>query len=513
MDLLIQNFEVLANAPGGVPKLRELILRLAKEGRLVPQLPHETPVRGGSTPSETPINVEVLPTNWRTVRLREALETRSGNSKLIKGRLCEAPRPELFQGFSASGPDVWCDAYEHEGEAIVVSAVGARCGKAFKATGKWSAIANTHIVRADPDLFIFDFAFLLLNDESFWVRGGSAQPFVKFPPSLDRFYAIPPLAEQHRIVAKVDELMGLCDVLEARQEEARKTQAALTRSALHHLTTATAPAEFSNRLVRRSPQGEVGWNFIADHFPQLIARPENVAELRRAILQLAVMGRLVPQSTAEISQSVPVLHKDKQPFPIPENWAWTRLADIDDPDRGITYGVLVPGPEVETGVPLIRVQDLHPSDPFESPTKRIAKTVADQYQRTVLKGDEVLVGVVGSIGRIGVVPDAWRGAVIARAVCRVVPSPILDRRYLLTALQAPMAQDFFTSTTRTLAQPTLNVGQLEGTPIPLPPLAEQHRIVAKVDELMKLCDELEAGLTRERAEADRLFDAMAARLR
>lgn len=76
-----------------------------------------------------------------------------------------------------------------------------------------------------------------------------------------------------------------------------------------------------------------------------------------------------------------------------------------------------------------------------------------------------------------------------------------------------MAQDFFTSTTRTLAQPTLNVGQLEGTPIPLPPLAEQHRIVAKVDELMKLCDELEAGLTRERAEADRLFDAMAARLR
>jgi type I restriction enzyme S subunit len=71
-------------------------------------------------------------------------------------------------------------------------------------------------------------------------------------------------------------------------------------------------------------------------------------------------------------------------------------------------------------------------------------------------------------------------------------------------------QTYFTATTRTLAQPTLNVGLIEQTPIPLPPLAEQHRIVAKVDALMALCDRLEASLTATAATRRRLLDALLA---
>ena len=88
----------------------------------------------------------------------------------------------------------------------------------------WSAIANTHIVWILPKITDPAFAMLLLNNETFWLRSGGAQPFVKVKQTLDRSLLLPPLAEQHRIVAKVDELMALCGRLEAAREKREKTR-------------------------------------------------------------------------------------------------------------------------------------------------------------------------------------------------------------------------------------------------------------------------------------------------
>lgn len=155
----------------------------------------------------------------------------------------------------------------------------ARCGKAFKASGKWCAIANTNITRPEPTLFDFDFAYLVLNNEHFWVRGGSAQPFVKFPPSLDRHFALPPLAEQKRIVAKVDELMALCDRLEAQQQERETRHAALARASLARFADAPTPANLS----------------YLSHSSFSIPP----SDLRKSILTLAVQGKLVPQDPSD----------------------------------------------------------------------------------------------------------------------------------------------------------------------------------------------------------------------
>lgn len=151
-----------------------------------------------------------LLSNWCWTRLIHLVNHQSGNSKLIKGKLSSEKTDGLYDGYSASGQDVFCPNYEHEGEAIIVSAVGARCGKAFLAKGKWSAIANTHIVYPKSGMNI-KFLFYLMNDEEWWVRSGSAQPFVVVKESLERPFALPPHEEQKRIVEIIDKQFAKLD--------------------------------------------------------------------------------------------------------------------------------------------------------------------------------------------------------------------------------------------------------------------------------------------------------------
>lgn len=160
-----------------------------------------------------------LPDNWCWVNLKSVLRHQSGNSKLIKGKLNSEKGKGLFDAYSASGQDVYTEFYEHEGDAIIVSAVGARCGKAFLATGKWSAIANTHIIYSNGDLIDIRYLYYILNDESWWVRSGSAQPFVVVNESLSRAFALPPLSEQHRIVARIESLFAKLDEAKEKAQE------------------------------------------------------------------------------------------------------------------------------------------------------------------------------------------------------------------------------------------------------------------------------------------------------
>lgn len=162
-----------------------------------------------------------LPENWCWVNLENILQHRSGNSKLIKGKLSSKKRDGFYDAYSAAGQDVYMDSYEHEGTAIIISAVGARCGKAFLATGKWSAIANTHIIYSNSAMIDIYFLYYVLNDESWWIKSGSAQPFVVVNESLSRPFALPPIGEQQRIVDRVKSLFAKLD------EVKEKAQAAL----------------------------------------------------------------------------------------------------------------------------------------------------------------------------------------------------------------------------------------------------------------------------------------------
>jgi len=189
-----------------------------------------------------------------------------------------------------------------------------------------------------------------------------------------------------------------------------------------------------------------------------------------------------------------------------------RFANLVDPENRISYGVLVPGDNVADGVPFVRAQDLCLSHHPAKPNKTISREIEKVYARTRLTGGEILLCVVGSVGKLGTVPISWAGANIARAVVRIKPIPEVLRDYLLLVLQEQSVQTYFASTTRTLAQPTLNVGVIEQTLIPIPPLAEQRRIVDNVERLMALVDELESQLASSRTTATKLMEAVVAEL-
>ena len=169
---------------------------------------------------------------WEETTFGSVVRHHAGNSSLIKGKLPSSEATGRFPAYSASGQDVWCDNFEHEGDAIVVSAVGSRCGKAFKASGKWCAIANTHIVWPNSAKIDTRFLAYFINDEDFWQKSGTGQPFVLFTKTFARPLCLPSLLEQTAIAEVLTEMDGELAMLEQRREKTRALKQAMMQELL-----------------------------------------------------------------------------------------------------------------------------------------------------------------------------------------------------------------------------------------------------------------------------------------
>ena len=134
-----------------------------------------------------------LPKEWRVVRLGEVAAVDWGNTALTKSLY----KPSGYIAFSATGPDGFLDFYEQSGEAVIVSAIGARCGKCFYASGQWTAIKNTIVIRGEQidNLFLYYY----LDDEHKWPKSGSGQPFISIGKAKEVPIPLPPLPEQRSI--------------------------------------------------------------------------------------------------------------------------------------------------------------------------------------------------------------------------------------------------------------------------------------------------------------------------
>jgi len=215
----------------------------------------------------------------------------------------------------------------------------------------------------------------------------------------------------------------LSDELEVQQTAQGYAHEQLVAALLEVLTRSTNEQEFTQNWVR-----------IAANIDLLFDTPESIDQLKQTLLQLAVQGKLVPQDPNDEPVSVllkrihaekakliaegkskkdkplPQISDDEKSFDLPNGWEWVRLNEIINPLKSISYGVLVPGPDVVSGVPFVRLGDLSITDPPVLPEKSISPQVGAKYVRTRLDGGEILMGVVGSIGKLGIAPSSWKGA-------------------------------------------------------------------------------------------------------
>lgn len=302
---------------------------------------------------------------------------------------------------------------------------------------------------------------------------------------------LPPLGEQKRIVARVEELMGLLDRLEAARDSREATRVALRDAALAALRDADSAEEV-----------EVAWQRIAERMDDLFTDPADVEPLRQTVLQLAVRGRLVPQDTHDASpdrlltsiaeerarrashdkarkqKAPPSRLASREPYRIPKAWRWVpfwRTHINRDAER----------------VPLSRAQRKGREGPYDYYG---ASGVIDSMDDFLFEKPLLLVGEDGANLVLRSTPIAFiaRGKYWVNNHAHVLDSVSEQSlRYLAIFLNATDLKPYLTG----IAQPKLNQKKMNEIPCPVPPLAEQHRIVAKVDELMALLERLEERLT------------------
>ena len=271
-------------------------------------------------------------------------------------------------------------------------------------------------------------------------------------------------------------------------------------------------AEAVNQLVKISP-GSAGRNRVLSvmRIPEVTVPLPALEEQRRIASRVEDLASKTEEARGlrrESVEAVRQLERSILSCALDKSTPREPLKHLLASGSSLSYGVLVPGPDVPAGVPFVRVQDLDSRRPPDMPAKSIAPEVAKRYGRTRLQGGEVLIGVVGSIGKIGFAPPSWAGANIARAVCRLLPGDRIDQHYLIRVLESDDIQEYFREATKTLAQPTLNIGLLEETLVPVPSLSEQRRIVCHLDQIQEKVDAAKRLQSETAAELEALVPAI-----
>jgi len=203
---------------------------------------------------------------------------------------------------------------------------------------------------------------------------------------------------------------------------------------------------------------------------------------------------------------------------LPEGWAYATAEQLTDENRAITYGVIKLGEPIAGGVPVLRSSDVRQLRIDLVGVKRISPKIAGNYRRTLLKGGEVVMTVRGTLGGIAVVPAQCSGFNVSREVAMLaLVNPAMAHLIALLIASAPL-EGWLMHRTKGIAYTGINIETLKALPIPVPPIAEQHRIVAEVDRRLSLIREIEiqadANLKRsERLRQSILFAAFSGRLK
>ena len=546
MELLERHFDIALKSPDGIKKLRELILSLAMQGKLVPQDASDQPasellkeieaekkklIKEGKIKKQEPlppIKPEEMPyevpTGWEWVRLGEVA------NKITDGTHHSPPNTEVGEYKYITAKNIKNDGINLSSVTFVTEEIHrdiySRCNpqkgdilyiKDGATTGivtineleeEFSMLSSVALIKL-PKKLLQTFLVSVMRSPLIYkgIRNdmsGVAITRVTLTKINDVIVPLPPLAEQKRIVAKIDQLMALCDKLEVERDARNKKRVTLHAAAMDRLLSAPDEAAFS-----------ASWEFITRNFSDLYSVPENVAELKKAILQLAVMGKLVPQDPKDQPASellkeieaekkrlikegkvkkqepLPPIKPEEIPYAVPTGWEWVRLGEVC---KHITDGEHQTPPRIPEGRCLLSAKNIR--DGFIDYSNHDCISDEDYFKSRKRccpeYGDLLIVSVGGTIGRNSLVIEDDEFALV-RSVA-LIKSIIINTQYLRHTMNSVLLQGMINEKKRGGAQPCLYLSEISKFIFPIPPLAEQKRIVAKVDQLMELCNSLEQQL-------------------
>lgn len=550
---LLQHYERIADAPDAIARLRRFVLDLAVRGKLVPQNAGDEPPVGRLATARAELRQQAetakrmrwketkpvskneidkdVPLGWAAARINDTglyinglafkpSDWKQSGVPIIRIQNLTDPQKE-FNYVTGDFPD---EVIVRNGDLLVSWSATLQAFRWERGEG----VLNQHIFRVIPHFELTDRNFLLLLLRSA-IREmaesehahGLVMAHINRGAFLNHVVLIPPLAEQQRIVAKVDELMGLCDRLEAAREAREATRDRLAAASLARLNT---PDHYTFKDDAC---------FTLDALPALTTRPDQIKRLRQTILNLAVRGKIVPQDPSDepASELLKRIAKEKAgskkseaggvcnspseidgfdaQLNLPIGWAWATLGAITHIGTGLTPSKARSDYYEGGNIPWIN-SSATSEDVIQEARFFVTQKAVKECRLKIFPAGSLVVALYGQGKTRGQVAELGLDATVNQACAVVQWLPSFQEIKGFVSLTLAQQYDAMRERAEGGPQPNLNVGKIKDRHFPLPPLAEQHRIVAKVDALMTQCDRLEASLDQTAATRRRLLDALLA---
>lgn len=437
--------------------------KLTKEGKIKKTKPLP-PITEDEIPFE-------IPESWEWVRLGGVFLLQAGKNIKAQEIATYPDKKHEFLCYGGNGIRGYVAQYNREGNYPLIGRQGALCGNIHLAQGKFYATEHAVVTDtfAGTDVIWAKYFLVALNLNQY--ATATAQPGLAVNKVEQVLIPLPPLPEQHRIVAKIEELMPLVD-------EYDKAYSQLT--ALNE----KFPADMKKSILQYAIEGKL-----------VEQRPEEgtAADLLEQIK--AEKAKLIKEGKIKKEKTLPPITEDEIPFEIPDSWEWVRFDEFGIYKKGPFGSALTKSIFVPKSDDTIKVYEQ--KNAIQKDASLGDYYITKQYFEKYMTGFEldagdIIVSCAGTIGETFIIPSDFEKGIINQALMRMRLMPSVYVPFFLLYFDFILKETARKSSKGSALKNIPPFAELKKYLVPLPPLSEQHRIVAKIEQLLLLCEKLAA---------------------